>query len=461
MIMAAMTILEKFLQTIKRYDLFSRGDSVLVAFSGGADSTVLLSLLLEIRDKWDLDLCLGHFNHGLRKQSDEDEALVKETGQLLGLPVYTEGADVKAYSFEFGLNLEEAGRVLRYEFLEKTARKIKAQKIVTGHTQTDQAETFLIRLMRGSGRKGLSGIFPVVEGKIVRPLLGIEREEIEKYIVEKSLSFRVDESNLNKRFLRNRIRLELIPLLKKQYDPQIVTHLANTALLLQDEEVLLTRMTGDAAAEAIRTGDGEAYLDVVKLSKLPRAISRRVIRIFIENIKGDLRAISLHDVETIRELKEGKKAHLKKDLVLIRERNRIRLLREKDRRIEYSYSWDGKDLINIQEINLQFFADQIQKDKFTRKFDDLQGVMLDRDTLRFPLIVRNRQEGDRYHPCGAPGSKKIKEIFRARSIPPSARDKHPIFISGGEIVWVLGLPVSEKHKITDSTNTIFIIRCIH
>ncbi len=459
--MAAMTILEKFLQTIKRYDLFSRGDSVLVAFSGGADSTVLLSLLLEIRDKWDLDLCLGHFNHGLRKQSDEDEALVKETGQLLGLPVYTEGADVKAYSFEFGLNLEEAGRVLRYEFLEKTARKIKAQKIVTGHTQTDQAETFLIRLMRGSGRKGLSGIFPVVEGKIVRPLLGIEREEIEKYIVEKSLSFRVDESNLNKRFLRNRIRLELIPLLKKQYDPQIVTHLANTALLLQDEEVLLTRMTGDAAAEAIRTGDGEAYLDVVKLSKLPRAISRRVIRIFIENIKGDLRAISLHDVETIRELKEGKKAHLKKDLVLIRERNRIRLLREKDRRIEYSYSWDGKDLINIQEINLQFFADQIQKDKFTRKFDDLQGVMLDRDTLRFPLIVRNRQEGDRYHPCGAPGSKKIKEIFRARSIPPSARDKHPIFISGGEIVWVLGLPVSEKHKITDSTNTIFIIRCIH
>ncbi len=459
--MAVMTILEKFVQTIKRYDLFCRGDSVLVAFSGGVDSTALLFLLLEIREKWDLDLCLGHFNHSLRKQSDEDEALVKETGQLLGLPVYTEGADVKAYSSEFGLNLEEAGRVLRYEFLEKTARKIKAQKIATGHTQTDQAETFLIRLMRGSGRKGLCGIFPVVEGKIVRPLLGIEREEIKEYLIEKSLSFRVDESNLNKRFLRNRIRLELIPLLRKQYDPQIIAHLANTALLLQDEEVLLTRMTGDAAAETIRTGGVEAYLDVVKLSELPLAISRRVIRVFIENIKGDLRAISLHDVETIRELKEGKKAHLKKNLVLIRERNRIRLLREKDRRIEYSYNWEGKDLLNIQEINLQFFADQINKDEFTGKFDDLKEVMLDRDTLRFPLIVRNRQEGDRYHPCGAPGSKKIKEIFRARNIPPSARDKHPIFISGGEIVWALGLPVSEKHKITDSTNTIFIIRISH
>jgi len=452
-----MTIQEKFDRTIKRYGLIHKGDRILIAFSGGADSTALLSLFLEIKREWDLDLGLGHFNHRLRKQADRDEALVRETGSSLGLPVYTGSVDVKAYSAEYGLNLEEAGRLLRYDFLKKTALRIGASKIATAHTQTDQAETFLIRLMRGSGRKGLSGIFPAVDGKIIRPLLEIKRSEVEKYLGEKKLSFQVDKSNWDKRFLRNRIRLDLIPFIKKRYDPQITAHLANAALVLQEEEALLSQMSEEAAAKAVRAEHGGAILDAVQLSRLPLAIARRVIRIFIEDVKGDLRAVSFHDVETVRELEEGKKAHLKKDFILIREKNLIRKLQEGEGKTEYFHDWSGKKPLTIGELGVTVFSELIAKEEWSGEFHDQKRVALDRDKLQFPLTVRSRQDGDRYRPCGAPGSKKIKEIFRARNISPSVRDQHPVFLSGGEIVWVFGLPVSEKHKITNRTRTIFLL----
>lgn len=453
-----MLIRQKFIQTIRHYGLFEPGDRVLIAFSGGADSTALLSLLMDIKDKWDFSLFLGHFNHKLRKRADEDQSHVMETGRLLGIPVIIGEGDVRAYAARKSMNIEEAGRLLRYQFLREKALEIHAQKIATAHTQNDQAETFLMRLMRGSGRKGLSGIFLLIDGIIVRPLLGIDRAGIEAYLKSKKLAFCVDESNFNRRYLRNRVRLELIPFLQKRYEPRIVSHLAQAALLLQEEESLLREFSEEAAAGIIRPEENGNFLEAERLSRLPKATARRLIRKYIEQVKGNLNNISRLDVEAVLHLQEGKKAPIKKNLVLFRERNRISLLDTKAEKVSYSCRWGGTGHIVIPEAGLRFSGQRLEKKEILLKFDNLSVAFLDMDRLIFPLEVRNRRDGDRYQPCGAPGRKKLKEIFRAKNIPPSLRDRHPVFVSGGEIVWVFGLPVSEKHKITDQTRSVFVIR---
>ena len=181
-------ILNTVKKTIKTHNLLQRKDKVLIAYSGGPDSTALLSLLLELRELWCLELFLVHFNHKLRPGAEKDEEFVKEVARKNSLPFFLGVKDVGRFAKKRKLNTEEAGRKLRYDFLKKTATRVKANRVATGHTMSDQAETFLMRLLRGSGLRGLSGIYPAVEGIIIRPLIDVERKDIEAYLRERGLS---------------------------------------------------------------------------------------------------------------------------------------------------------------------------------------------------------------------------------------------------------------------------------
>ncbi len=317
------TILQKIRTTIDRYHLLRKGDRVLVAFSGGADSTALLAALLDLKREYSLDLSLAHFNHGLRRSAARDEKSTRETAKHHSIPIVVGREDIRAYARKDGLNLEEAGRRRRYEFLRATAAQIGATKIATGHTMNDQAETVLLRLLRGTGPLGLSGIAPVVDGLIVRPLLEVERGEVDSYLRARRLSFCQDESNRDLRFLRNKIRLKLIPYLQKNFDPRIVRHLARLAQIVGEDEKFLAALARPKVGKAIILSKDKVELNAAALAKLPAALARRCVRDFLKEVKGSLRRISFDTVEAVRRLAEGRELHLPGGLILQRRDGRI------------------------------------------------------------------------------------------------------------------------------------------
>lgn len=449
-------VLETVKETIRKHTLLEKKDKVLIAFSGGMDSTALLAVFLELRKDWLLDLFLGHFNHRLRPGAGEDEQFVRNIAQEYALPLFVASEDVRSFAQQNRLNLEEAGRMLRYEFLAKTAQQIAGVKIATGHTLNDQAETFFLRLMRGSGLKGLGCILPIVEGRIIRPFLSVERKDIAEYVKKKGLAFREDESNRDRSYARNKVRLDLIPYIQENFEPNIVRRIGKTATIFQEEEDLLNKWASHEAKKAVKREKGEVRLDLNFLSTVPLGLARRVIREFIQELKGDLREISFEDVDFLLNLEEGKSHQLTDKILLKRENGLVFCRPELPDRITYAYQWDGTSPLLLEELNLLIKAQRIKRPQ-SFAYDDRAKAYLDGKAISFPLQIRNRQEGDRYRPLGAPGHKKLKEIMRAKSIPMAERDKKPVFLTEDEIIWVLGLPVAEKFRIRDTTKEVLVI----
>jgi tRNA(Ile)-lysidine synthase len=496
--MTATMIYKKFKSTVTRLRLIEPGDKVLVAFSGGQDSMALLELLLELRREMPIGVVVAHFNHNLRPGAGDDEVFAKAAARKRRLPVVTGSRNVRLFAKRQRLNMEEAARELRYAFLWKAALRVGATKIATGHTLTDQAETVLMRIVRGTGLLGLGGIAPGPEGPLIRPLLGVERAETEAYLSRRGIPFRTDETNLDRRILRNRIRLETLPAFAR-VDPSVARHLGRLAALARDEEELLGKVTATAWQELARREGGVFSLDASALSDLPRALARRVVRRFLSGLPGGLRGVSFEEIEDILALKEGKEKTLGKRRVVRREAGRVFLKRPGARATKEPFEalWDGKGTIKLPGAFGRFRGLTIDRnwdptierkkgdpqayDNRKRAFskdilpalddkkrallrdklpayDDKKRALLDAASFKFPLTVRSRRPGDKYRPLGAPGTKKLKEILRAKEIPLAERDTLPVFLSGDKIVWVPGLPVAEQYKLKPRTQTVFLVQ---
>jgi tRNA(Ile)-lysidine synthase len=315
-----------------------------------------------------------------------------------------------------------------------------------------------MRLLRGSGTRGLGGIYPKVGEKLIRPLIDVEREELVSYLRRHSLRYRLDESNLDRRYLRNRIRLELVPYLREKYEPKIVSVLSQLASILREEDGCLESISRDAEKDVFIKKEEELSIDLEALASFPLALKRRVMRRFIEQVKGDLRSISFAEIESLVELNEGKEMPLGPDLVLRREKGKLFQKKEPVPVRPFSYQWDGVRPLALHELGLHITGKKLENTaSLFEDLDDETHVYLALNKLSFPLTVRNRREGDRYWPLGSPGRKKLKEILRARKIPRSEREKKPVFLCHKTIVWVVGLPVSEEFKIKKSTRGVFLI----
>ena len=488
-------ILAKMWRTVARHGLIQPFDTLLVACSGGPDSTVLLHLLLELRVETPFEIAVAHFNHRLRPAAAADAAFVRAAAASLGLRCFVGSRDVRAFARAAKLNLEEAARILRYEFLRDTAARIGATKIATGHTLDDQAETVLIRLLRGSGPQGLSGIHPLVDGvrgvrddsgvnragggpelspgvnfrregsslggTIIRPLLDIRRKEIEAYGRTKRLAFRRDATNSDPAYVRNRVRLKLMPYLEKHFDGALARTLGRTAEILRDEDGFLEEAARRACRRLIVRRDNRMLLDVRRLSRLSRALARRCVRIYIRELKGDLRKIDFEDIEAVRELGPGEALTLPDGLALRRDGDLLGPPAKHERKPDYLYLWDGIGRLPIPEARTEFAGRRIKPPRRGHPaYDDETTAYCDAGALQFPLLVRTRRDGDIYRPCGAPGRKKLKEILRAKRVPSAERDTRPVFCSENRIVWMPGLPVAEEFKVTAATKNIFVIRTL-
>jgi tRNA(Ile)-lysidine synthase len=450
-------IKDKFLETIKEYKLLKPGEGVLVAVSGGADSIALLHLLDFYRQKFGADLHIVHLNHMIRKKdADLDARYVQGLAKNLNIPITVEAVDVQASAKENKLGLEAAARQIRYDFFERVANKVGASRIAVGHTADDNVETFLMRVVRGAGLKGLCGI-PPKRGRIIRPLIKIWRREIEYYVGGLKLVPRRDYTNYETKYMRNRVRMKLIPQLKL-YNLNIKEIILQTILLLTEDNEYLEAKAEDALAQTLVSGKpGEVRLAISKLQKLENPIQGHLIRKAIEIVKGntsDLTFTHISDILDKIEASEKWELHFPGGIFVVGGRDELVICRGKPVSApikSYSYSLYVPGEVEIKEIGRKMKA-EFSEGKSNE--EDPNVAFIDYDSLGKKLTVRNKENGDRFQPLGMKGSKKLQDLFVDEKVPAQRRDSIPVVESGGKIVWVGGLRIDDRARVTKNTKKI-------
>jgi tRNA(Ile)-lysidine synthase len=448
---------KKFLETIKEYQLLEPGDLVLVGVSGGADSTALLHLLHAHQKTLGISLQVAHLNHMLRKGVAElDANFVRSLAQKLGLPFTVEAINVEEIAKQKKLGVEEAARMARYQFFEKVAEQIGAQKIAVGHTADDNVETFLMRLLRGSGLRGLCGI-PPRRGKIIRPLIKIWRQEIEEYVGKLKLVPRRNHTNYESKYLRNSIRLKLLPQLKI-YNLNIKEILLQTILLLTGDYFYLEDEAQKALEQVIASeNDQQIVLDLKAFKALPQVLQKYCLRLAVEKIKGDLKQLGFsHFQDILRQLDSTEKweLHFPEEILIIGKEGKLIIGREKApilavKSFRYSLPIPGE--IEIPEVGKKVRSSFVEK---MEKGTNPNVAFVDYQALGKEVIVRNKVAGDRFCPLGMMGTKKLQDFFIDEKIPLEEREKIPLLESGGRIIWVAGWRLDEHAKVTEKTQKI-------
>ncbi|NQU16620.1 MAG: tRNA lysidine(34) synthetase TilS [Candidatus Saganbacteria bacterium] len=451
-------IKQQFLQTIKEYKMIAPKDIIIVGLSGGADSVALLYLLNEYKNELDITLYVAHLNHLLRHDAGIDQNFVENICKNLGITCFTEAIDVAAYAEKNKLNLENAARKLRYNFYYRTASKVGANKISLGHTADDNVETFLMHLLRGAGLKGLSGI-PPLRGNIIRPLIKIWRRDIEKFTASLKVVPRIDHTNYESKYLRNRVRLKLIPQLKI-YNLNIKQILLQTILLLtEDAQFLETRVKEALKEVTITEKEYQIELDISRLRALEAPVQGHLIRAAIEKLKGNLSELAfshIHDISKNLSSTEGWELHLPDKIFAIGNRNKLLISKEKPpaptkKSFHYKMSVPGQ--VIIEETNTIITAslhEDINKDEIEGSSNTT--VFVDFEEVGRELIIRSRRNGDRFYPLGMKGAKKLQDFFVDNKVPKEERDIIPVIESQGRIIWVAGQRIDERVKVDKKTD---------
>jgi tRNA(Ile)-lysidine synthase len=465
------TIEGEILAFIREHKLLFARDRVLIAVSGGPDSVALLHLLSELRRELNFHLEVAHLQHGIRgEEAQEDARFVAALAEKLQLPFHVKEVNLPQMKSAAGKgNVEALARGERYRFFTTVARERELGKIVTAHTQDDQAETVLMWLLRGAGMKGLGGMSPIQrlnipEGDssnqfvIIRPLLDVSKAEILEFLKEKQLPYRVDRSNRDPAFLRNWIRLKLIPQLEDRTDPNLPSRLARQAELIRDEEKLLDEM-GRAELDKIQAGRG---INRPALLKYPKAIQRRLLRLWIEQVRGHLRGIDFNHVDALLNLvAEGPpqgRFSLPGGWELVKEYET--LLLQRNFRTRRRYPCYGYQLQIGAELIIPEAGMTIQSRKVLPPLPRLPANLMEAvfDMAALPahqgLVARNFRHGDRLQPLGMAGHKKVKDLFIENKIALSVRTSLPLLVLGDEVLWVPGYGRSEIGKITPETKAI-------
>ena len=466
-------ILKVVRETIHAYQMFLPGDSVLVAVSGGPDSVTLLHVLCTLAPEYKLRLGIGHLNHCLRNQdADRDAEFVAALGQQLDLPCYSEKRNVIAHKRIYRLSIEEAARRVRYQFYRETSRQHGFNKIALGHTADDNAELMLMYLLRGSGPLGLSGIPPVRNRTIVRPIIRLKRSEIYDYITEKNIACVLDTSNTDPKFLRNKIRHQLIPELKASYNPKIIENLNRLGSILRAEDRYFEDILQPVFEQSVSSKDiGSICLSVPVLESQATSVKRRIIRKAILTVKKDLRRITLAHVNAALQLLEtgplkgwlnlpdGVRIFRKNEELVICDDTFIPCdetdIFGRESPTQYQYEIAAPGTLFIREANATISLLEIGTADLTElKRASKHSAYFDMDHLQFPLVVRNFRPGDRFSPLGLEGTQKVKTYFINNKVPRSERQRCPIILSKGKIIWVAGHRIDNRVKIRARTHKI-------
>ena len=441
------------------------GDKVLAAVSGGLDSMVLLDVLDRLRAGAGIELCVAHLDHRLRRASAGDRRFVEEAARSRGLACRSGRRDVGRYARENGLSIEDAARQVRYRFLEEAAGREGARWIALGHHADDQAETFLLRLLRGSGLTGLGCMSVVRDDRYIRPLLRFRRKDLEAYARAAGLEFREDASNRDPRFARNRIRHELLPLLRK-YNPRIVEVLGRTARLLEDEDGFLEEIARKAARGLVEKpaewggfSSGKIVLDASRLLDYHIAVQRRVVRALLQGLSEREGPFDFGQVEKVLETvrrADGRLRSIRCGLYAQRVGDRLVLGTFESSAVGREVAVPGEWEIPERGVRLRF------RILPAGCFGDLKGHLggrtaaFDAETFGARLSLRSVRPGDRFQPLGMKGHRKVSDFLIDLKFPRLLRKDLMVLTCGREIVWLVGVRPADPFRVKRDTRRIVL-----
>lgn len=452
-------MMKKVKKTIKKYNLLEKGDRVIVAHSGGPDSTALLIVLDEIARKMDLTLMVAHFNHGLRgRASDADEKYSRGLAKKMGLSFSSGKMDRR--SMKKGVSPEDFCRRQRYDFLDNVAKDYHAQKIAVGHNMNDQAETVLLNLLRGSGLEGLKGFLPKRDGKIIRPLMEISRQEIILFLKERGIAYRQDKTNQDDVYLRNKVRSELIPYLKKNYNPQMETNLAQMAEILRNEDEFIRQHLAMALQSvAVEKNRNQISLNIHRVKKMLPAMRWRLFKTILEDLSPEHHGISFAHIMSVDDLVKknasGRKVVLPLKIEARREYDHLILEKKSNpgKATPYHYKIVNPGTIYVKERNVMVKA-SLMKKRRRIDFGCKDIVYLNMDKVHLPITIRNRREGDWIQPLGMAGRQTIKKYFIDHKVLPALRDQKMLFVDDLSVIYIEDGHLSDRMKITPKTTNI-------
>jgi tRNA(Ile)-lysidine synthase len=457
-------MIEKVKQTIAKYCLLKQNDRVIVGLSGGPDSTALAVILAQIAPSMGVHLIIAHFNHGLRgSEANKDERSAGRLAKKLGLSFVSRKMDKKAV--QKGLSPEDYYRRQRYQFFDDVGKSNHAGKIALGHNLQDQAETVLLHLLRGSGLEGLKGIMPLRDDKYIRPLLEVSRDEIISFLDEAGIVYRQDSSNVSKLHLRNKIRLELLPYLKKEFNPRIDETLAQMADILREENKFIKECVDKALkSTCIKKQKNKILLNIEYISILPVAIQRRLLKELLENFSSQKNGIAFLHINSIskllQNLESGKKICLPFGIEARREYENLILegAGVSAKQHDYVYQVEVPGSIYLKERNLTIRLSVINKDKI--EFNVKNKDCFDLDKIKLPLVLRNRREGDWFQPLGMCGRQKLKSFFIDRKVPQQKRNEIMLLADQQAVIWIENMHMNEQVKITPETKNVLELEII-
>lgn len=452
-------IRKRFLKFIKEKNIVKSGDKILVGLSGGPDSVCMLNLLCSIRDEEKIEVAAAHINHMLRgEEADKDEEYSKRLCESLGVRFFSKRIDINKYALETGKSSELAGREARYDFFDEIINKINFNKIATAHNANDQAETILMRIMRGTGLEGLGGIPVEREGKYIRPILFMKREEVEKYCKENNLNPHIDATNLERIYSRNKVRLDILPYMKNNFNPNIVETINRMALLLQDDNEFIEGEVNKAYKDNCFERENSIVISK-NLFNIHSAIVTRVIRkalFAINKSNYDMEMKNIEDIIELSNLGTNKRVDLPKDIyaenvygdIIIRKKEYIK------NKLSNELTLNKKDILHNEVIFDEYIINfDLVNNKDIKQENDELIKKFDYDKIN-NVTIRYRKDGDRITPLGMKGSKKLKDIFIDMKIPKEKRDEIPLIQFNDEISWIVGIKMSDKFKITKETKHI-------
>lgn len=455
---------KKVLSYIRDNELIKFRDKILVALSGGPDSVCLLNLLFELKEELNIEIAAAHLNHLLRGQDsfDDEEYVINMCGRM-GIKCFTKRVDINEYSRQQKLSSEMAGRNARYDFFDEILKKEGFNKIATAHNANDQAETILFRLMRGTGLEGLGGIKAYRDDKIIRPILCLSRKEVEDYIELKKLNPRIDKTNFEKIYNRNKIRLDILPYMKENFNEDIIQTLNRMSLLLQKDNDFLENLALSLYNKYC-IEHKEYFIIKKEVFKESEPIVTRLLRhIIIRYSKSsyDFEMKHIYEILYLAKKDSGKIIHLPNGIYAENIYGDIYI----KSKIEKYYINNRKEIIldknnvNINDIEFGNFKIKLQvinnyEASNTNISQESLTKYFDFDKIKNSISIRNRRNGDKIIPLGMTGSKKIKNIFIDMKIPKEERDNIPILCFDDKIAWIIGIRTSEEYKLTDKSKNI-------
>lgn len=460
-------MMKKIKNSIEEHHMLEYGERVLVCVSGGADSMCLLNVLMLIQDVYNIELMVIHVNHNLRgDDAKEDERYVKEFCNKAGIECIIKQADVLKTAKKKGWSIEEAGRNIRYQLFEETADNYKCSKIAVAHHMEDMAETVLFYMFRGTGLKGMCGI-PPKRGRIIRPLILISKEEIENFLTDNNIKWRLDKSNLSDAYTRNKIRNKILAYAKKEINPHASSHIAELSFQMRELYEYIFDETEKAYNIVVKQKDNKLIVCVPRFLEYPLALRKEILIMVMEKCSNGKKDLSVRHIEDIHSLfygYSGRQINLPKGIIARKEYDNIIFIKENSmlNMEEYDYiddlvipgkyelPWLNKHLkLDIKVYN---YSDIIPKNNYTKWFDY--------DKIDNAVNLRSRNESDflQIHKDG--GRKSLKSLFIDLKIPKAERDRILILADGSHVLWIPGIRASEGYHVDECTKHVLTAEII-